>query len=98
MFYKQCSFQVFEILIEHHCNVDYCTSDCEKDKCIPDAFFASLTSNPVTTPIMLPFSLYCEPEYILGFADNHGILGRIPVIVSIQIISSTIKVVLCNLI
>lgn len=82
MFYEQCFFQVFEILIEHHCNVDYCTLKWKKDKCIPDAFLASLTSNPVTTPVMLPFSLYCEPEYFLEFADNHGMLGRTPVIVS----------------
>lgn len=77
---------MFAILIEHHCNVDYCTLKCKRDKCIPDAFVASLTSNPMTTPVMLPYSLRCEPEYYLKFADNHGILGRVPVIVSMPLV------------
>lgn len=80
--------------MEHHCDVDYCTVKQNINKCIPDAFIASLTSNPSTTPLMLPFSLRCEPEYFLKFADNSGILGRIPVIVSMPVVIQELHYVL----
>ncbi|XP_049875100.1 ankyrin repeat and SOCS box protein 3-like [Pectinophora gossypiella] len=76
--HNACFVEVFEILCEFDCNVDHCTSEiCEQERCIPDAFLASLTSNPVTTLVMLPYSLYLEPVYLLHFAYEHGVLCRI---------------------
>ncbi|XP_053608424.1 ankyrin repeat and SOCS box protein 3-like [Plodia interpunctella] len=70
---------VFEILIEHGCNVDYCTarSCTDKDKCVPDAFLASLTSDPRTVLHMLPYSLHCDPGALLEFAFKNGVGNRI---------------------
>lgn len=77
-------FQVFHILREHDCNVDYCSStSCEdKNKCVPDAFIASLSSDPETAPIMLQYSLQCEPGSLLLFAYDNGIANRMSLQVS----------------
>ncbi|CAK1543165.1 unnamed protein product [Leptosia nina] len=84
-----CFEEVFRLLRDYGCNVDYCSaSSCiDKEKCVPDAFLASLTSDPATAPIMLPFSLYCEPGYLLRFASDNGVLGRIPQNVQDRLVS-----------
>lgn len=77
------SFQVFKILTEHNCNVDYSSvaSDLSQECCLPDAFIASLTSDPLTISVMLPYSLHCEPDYLLSF--DTGVLNRMPLQVRI---------------
>ncbi|XP_047517060.1 ankyrin-1-like isoform X1 [Pieris napi] len=84
-----CFEEVFSILREHGCNVDYCSANSciNTEKCVPDAFLASLTSDPATIPIMLPYSIYGEPDFLLKFACDNGILGRIPQSVQDQILS-----------
>ncbi|CAG4945878.1 unnamed protein product [Parnassius apollo] len=76
------SFQeIFKILCDHGCNIDYCTTTSVSSKalCIPDAFVASLTSNPSTMPLMLSYSLSCEPEFLLQYAYKNNLLARIPI-------------------
>ncbi|VVD03601.1 unnamed protein product, partial [Leptidea sinapis] len=87
--HTHCFQEVFRILTEHGCNVDYCSyAMCvDKDKCIPDAFIASITADTSTIPIMLPYSLYCEPGYLLQFAIDNGVIGRLSENVQDQIIS-----------
>ncbi|XP_030036706.2 ankyrin repeat and SOCS box protein 3-like [Manduca sexta] len=87
--HSTCFMETFKILIEHGCNVDYCTSSkcVDKNKCVPDAFLASLTSDTTTIPVMLPYSLHCDPGTILQFANDNGILGRIPQTVQSQLIA-----------
>nr|XP_026493892.1 ankyrin-1-like [Vanessa tameamea] len=84
-----CFIDVFQILREHGCNVDYCSSmsNISTKRFIPDAFLASLTSDPATSVIMLPYSLHCDPEYLLQFACKYGLLGRIPQQVQDQLIA-----------
>ncbi|XP_045773539.1 ankyrin repeat and SOCS box protein 3-like [Maniola jurtina] len=74
-----CFEDVFKILREHGCNVDYSSMmTCfNKSQYIPDAFLASLTSDPYTLTVLIPHSLYCDPEYLLKFACVNGLLGRI---------------------
>ncbi|XP_013173014.1 PREDICTED: putative ankyrin repeat protein RF_0381 [Papilio xuthus] len=78
--HSTCFSEVFNILCGHGCNVDYCTTalPSSKEWCIPDAFVASLTSNPSTIPVMLPYSLACEPDFLLKFSYQNNILPRIP--------------------
>ncbi|XP_050344611.1 ankyrin-3-like [Nymphalis io] len=84
-----CFEDVFQILREHGCNVDYCSfmTNISKKRFLPDAFIASFTSNPATSLVMLPYSLYCDPEYLLQFACKYGLLGRIPQQVQDQLLS-----------
>ncbi|KAL0829228.1 hypothetical protein ABMA28_004055 [Loxostege sticticalis] len=87
--HSACFTEVFHILREHDCNVDYCSStSCEdKNKCVPDAFIASLSSDPETAPIMLQYSLQCEPGSLLLFAYDNGIANRMSLQVQQQLIS-----------
>ncbi|KAJ2951460.1 hypothetical protein O0L34_g13612 [Tuta absoluta] len=76
--HNSCFADVFEILCEFDVNVDHCTVEvCDPECCMPDAFIASLTSNPATSLVMLPYSLYCEPFYLLNFAHANGVLSRL---------------------
>ncbi|XP_041981279.1 ankyrin-1-like [Aricia agestis] len=81
--------QVFSLLIENGCNVDYssATEKHNREGYMPDAFLASLTSDPTTAPLMMPYSLYCDPEYFLKFACQYGVLVRIPDNAQEQIVS-----------
>ncbi|KAJ2951459.1 hypothetical protein O0L34_g13611 [Tuta absoluta] len=76
--HNSCFVDVFEVLCEFDVNVDHCTAEvCDPERCMPDAFIASLTSNPATSLVMLPCSLYCEPVYLLNFARENGVLSRL---------------------
>ncbi|KAI8432303.1 hypothetical protein MSG28_004723 [Choristoneura fumiferana] len=79
-----CFQDVFKILIEHNCNVDYSSValDISQECCLPDAFIASLTSDPLTISVMLPYSLHCEPDQLLSF--DTGVLNRMPLQVRIE--------------
>ncbi|XP_013194963.2 ankyrin repeat and SOCS box protein 3-like [Amyelois transitella] len=81
--------EVFKILREHDCNVDYCSArTCtDKDNCVPDAFIASLTSDAETAPYMLPYSLHCDPATLLKFAFDNGIGNRLSLQLQAKIIS-----------
>ncbi|XP_038212816.1 ankyrin repeat and SOCS box protein 3-like [Zerene cesonia] len=87
--HSACFQDVFRLFRQFGCNVDYCSApNCiDKEKCVPDVFIASLTSDPTTLPIMLPHSLYCEPQFILTFANDNGVLGRIPQSVQNQLLA-----------
>ncbi|XP_063538578.1 ankyrin-1-like [Cydia strobilella] len=86
--HSSCFEEVFKILIEHNCNVDYSSLSTDSEQLIlPDAFIASVTSDPTTTLVMLPFSLHCEPDHLLTFTHNCGWLSRIPVQVQKQLLS-----------
>ncbi|CAD0197845.1 unnamed protein product [Chrysodeixis includens] len=75
-----CFNEVFNILMEHDCDVDYCSSSVylNEDRYIPDAFLTSLTLYPQSTPVMMPYSLQCDPEDLLRFAYERGQLNIIP--------------------
>ncbi|XP_012547580.2 ankyrin repeat and SOCS box protein 3 isoform X1 [Bombyx mori] len=81
--------EAFQIMIDHGCNVDYCSvPECYyKDKCIPDAFIASLTSDALTLPYMIPYSLHVDPDSILQFAEDSGVSGRINSQVQITLVT-----------
>ncbi|XP_061717933.1 ankyrin-1-like [Cydia pomonella] len=87
--HSSCFEEVFKILIEHNCNVDYSSlsTNNSKQRILPDAFIASVTSDPATTVVMLPYSLHCEPDHLLTFTHSCGWLGRIPVQVQKQLLS-----------
>ncbi|CAH0727093.1 unnamed protein product, partial [Brenthis ino] len=84
-----CFKDVFKILREHGCNVDYCSaiSHLNQKRILPDAFLASITSDPSTAPLMLPYSVHCDAEYLLNFATENGLLGRFPLNVQEQLLS-----------
>ncbi|XP_068629646.1 ankyrin repeat and SOCS box protein 3-like [Battus philenor] len=78
---SDCFTEVFTFLCDHGCNIDYTSTalPSTKECFIPDAFVASVSANPSTIPEMLPYSLYCEPEFLLKFALHNFSLGRIPI-------------------
>ncbi|XP_047997766.1 ankyrin-1-like isoform X1 [Leguminivora glycinivorella] len=82
-----CFEEVFKILIEHNCNVDYSSLCTDSEQLVlPDAFIASVTSDPATTLLMLPYSLHCEPDHLLTFTHSCSWLSRIPVQVQKQLL------------
>ncbi|CAH2090436.1 unnamed protein product [Euphydryas editha] len=78
--HSACFSDVFQILRKHGCNVDYSSyiRIFKGERFIPDAFIASLTSNSSTSHVMLPHSLYCDPEYLLAHVCKYELLGSIP--------------------
>ncbi|XP_072931434.1 uncharacterized protein [Epargyreus clarus] len=89
--HEKCFEEVFKILIDHGCNVDYCSSTtCEnREICIPDAFLVSLQSDPSTSPLMLPYSLQCEPDLLLKFAHENNVINRMQPKVQESLLSMT---------
>ncbi|RVE43903.1 hypothetical protein evm_011465 [Chilo suppressalis] len=86
--HSACFSEVFKILRENDCNVDYCSSAClDGSMHIPDAFIASLSSDPDSLPLMLRHSILCEPGALLKFAHDNGISNRISLQVQQQLIS-----------
>lgn len=75
------SFQIFEILIQNGCNVDYCSTANNYPR-ITDAFVASLNFDPGCSILMIPYSLYCDPGTLIEVAANNGILDNMPLQVS----------------
>nr|XP_021201485.2 serine/threonine-protein phosphatase 6 regulatory ankyrin repeat subunit A [Helicoverpa armigera] len=73
-----CFQEVFEILLEHGCNIDYSSSIAWTTKCVPDAFYASINVYPSSLPILIPYSIFCEPADVLQMAYERGVLGIIP--------------------
>ncbi|KAJ8720292.1 hypothetical protein PYW07_012335 [Mythimna separata] len=74
-----CFHEVFKILIEHGCNVDYCsTAGLASEEHVPDAFFASTNWYIPSLPIMVPYSIYCEPGDYLQAEYERGNLSLIP--------------------
>ncbi|CAG9788143.1 unnamed protein product [Diatraea saccharalis] len=86
--HSACFKEVFQILRENECNVDYCSSACsDRCKCVPDAFIASLSSDPDTLPLMLQHSVLCEPGRMLIFAFQNGVSNRMSLQAQQQLIS-----------
>ncbi|XP_032518516.2 ankyrin repeat and SOCS box protein 3-like [Danaus plexippus] len=86
--HSTCFKEVLKIFHLHGCNVDYCsTLTHPRGRFLPDAFHASLGSDPSTAAMMLPYSLHCDPEYLLTFAHENGLLGRIPAFVKNELLS-----------
>ncbi|KAH9630530.1 hypothetical protein HF086_018446 [Spodoptera exigua] len=74
-----CFHEVFKILMEHGCNVDYnSASEWTSDYCFPDVFYSALNFFPTSLPILLQYSILCEPEVILQTSLSKGQLGLIP--------------------
>ncbi|XP_028156508.1 ankyrin-3-like [Ostrinia nubilalis] len=84
-----CFKEVFNILREHGCNVDYCSSSTctDMNKCLPDAFIASLTADPQTMPIMMQYSLRLEPRSLISFIYDNGMANRLSLVVLQKLIS-----------
>lgn len=76
-----CFEVMFKMLVEYGCNVDYCSKpNCtDRNYCIPDAFLASLTSyrKKTTLLIMMPYTFICDPDRLIRFAHQNGVLRRI---------------------
>lgn len=84
-----CFKEVFEILIENGCDVDFCSSG--KSLCpdvdISDPFLTALDIYPLSVPLMMPYSLYNEPEHCLQFAIKKDLIGVIPMQVQHELMS-----------
>ncbi|XP_022835674.1 ankyrin repeat and SOCS box protein 3-like isoform X1 [Spodoptera litura] len=74
-----CFHEVFAILVEQGCNVDYnSTLGWSTNYRYPDAIYSSLTFLPLTLPMLLKYSIICEPADILEKVRLKGELSLIP--------------------
>lgn len=76
---SSCYLEVFQILMDHGCNVDYCSmSEISSEHWYPDVFYSALNFSPTSLPTLLKYSVQCEPEEILHTTLARGQLGLIP--------------------
>ncbi|XP_075976764.1 uncharacterized protein LOC142976995 isoform X2 [Anticarsia gemmatalis] len=84
-----CFLEVFKILIDNGCDVDYCSFGRRfyKDISISDAFLIALRVYPAAAPVMMPYSLYNEPGTYLLYAIENNIIDVFSLPMQGQILS-----------
>lgn len=75
-----CFEEVFKILVAMGCDVDFCSSgkNLRNDVCISDAFRTAVDIYPYSALLMMPYSIYNEPDKYLQYAIETNQLRDVP--------------------